>query len=167
MAKSSIQQRLQKIKLVLLDVDGVMTDGKVIYSSQGTEYKNFHAHDGFGIVRGQRLGLRFGILSGRFSPIVDKRAAKLGIEFVIQDREDKLNAFREFKDRYKLVEEETAFIGDDEFDLELLKKVGFSACPSNAVSTIKKSVHYISKAKGGDGAIREVVDMILKAQKKL
>jgi 3-deoxy-D-manno-octulosonate 8-phosphate phosphatase (KDO 8-P phosphatase) len=167
MNKKSLDGKLKKIKLVLLDVDGVLTDGKIIYDSLGVEYKNFHAHDGFGIVRGKRLGLRFGILSGRSSPIVDKRAEKLGMEFVIQDREDKLNAFREFKSRYNFIEDETAFIGDDEFDLELLKAVAFSACPSNAVSSIRKSVHYIAKAAGGNGAVREVIDMILKAQKKI
>lgn len=167
MNKNLINKKLKKIRLVLLDVDGVLTDGKIIYDSEGTEYKNFHAHDGFGIVRGKRNGMVFGIISGRSSPIVNKRAAKLGIEYVIQDREDKLVAFREFQKKYKFSDEETAFIGDDEFDIELLKTVGFSASPNNAVKNVRSVVDYISKAKGGNGAVREIIDMILKAQKKI
>jgi 3-deoxy-D-manno-octulosonate 8-phosphate phosphatase (KDO 8-P phosphatase) len=166
MNKNLLSKKLKNIKLVLLDVDGVLTDGKIIYDSEGTEYKNFHAHDGFGIVRGKRMGMVFGIISGRSSPIVDKRAVKLGIEYVIQDREDKLVAFREFQKKYKFSDEETAFIGDDEFDIELLKTVGFSASPNNAVKNVRSVVDYISKAEGGNGAVREIIDMILEAQKK-
>jgi len=167
MNKNILHKRLQNIKLIILDVDGVMTDGKIIYSSDGREYKNFHAHDGFGIVRGKRSGLTFGIISGRSSPMVLKRAEKLGIGFVIQDREDKLEAFEEIKQKQKFSLKETAFIGDDEFDIELLKAVGFSACPSNAVSAVKKVVHYIAENEGGNGAVREIIDMILIAQKKI
>jgi len=167
MIKKSSNKQLQKIKLIILDVDGVMTDGKIIYSSDGREYKNFHAHDGFGIVRGKRSGLTFGIISGRSSPMVVKRAEKLGIDFVIQDREDKLEAFEEMKPIQKYSLKETAFIGDDEFDIDLLKVVGFSACPSNAVPAVKKIVHYVTENEGGNGAVREVVDMILRAQKKI
>lgn len=167
MNKNLIIKKLKNIKLVLLDVDGVMTDGKIIYSSDGREYKNFHAHDGFGIVRGKRSGLTFGIISGRSSPMVLKRAGKLGIDFVIQDREDKLEAFEEIMPKQKYSLKETAFIGDDEFDIDLLKAVGFSACPTNAVSAVKKIVHYIAENEGGNGAVREIIDMILKAQKKI
>lgn len=167
MNKNLLNQKLKNIKLVLLDVDGVLTDGKIIYSSDGREYKNFHAHDGFGIVRGKRLGLTFGIISGRSSPMVLKRAGKLGIDFVIQDREDKLEAFKEIKLKQKFSMKETVFIGDDEFDIDLLEAVGFSACPSNAVSAVKKIVHYIAENEGGNGAVREIIDMILKAQKKI
>lgn len=167
MKNNSLITKCKNIKLILLDVDGVLTDGKIIYDSDGKEYKNFHAHDGYGIVRASRLGMKFGILSGRSSPIVDKRASKLGIEFVIQDREDKFAAFQEFKQEHKYTEEETAFIGDDEFDIPLLEVVGFSAAPANAVKTVKASVDYIAKTEGGNGAAREIIDFILKAQKKI
>lgn len=162
----SYLKKLKSIKLILLDVDGVLTDGKIILSSDGREYKNFHAHDGYGIVKARRAGLKVGIVSGRTSEIVDKRADKLGIEIVYQGNEDKLSVFQDIKSKYNFSEEETAFIGDDEFDIPLLETVGFSAAPANAIGIVKKVVDYVTKLEGGNGAAREVIDMILKAKKQ-
>lgn len=167
MKKGSLNTKLKKIKIILLDVDGVLTDGKIIYDSEGREYKNFHAHDGYGIVRAKQLGLKIGIMSGRSSEIVDKRAHKLGIDFVFQGIEDKLEACTAFIKQNGITFKEIAFIGDDEFDIPLLKAVGFSASPVNAVLPVKKIVNYVAKKEGGNGAAREVIDMILKTQKKI
>lgn len=162
--KNNLKSKLKKIKMILLDVDGVLTDGKIILSSDGVEYKNFHAHDGYGILKAKRAGIIVGLLSGRTSEVVNKRADKLGIDLVYQGNEDKLSVFQEIKMKYNISEEETAFIGDDEFDIPLLKSVGFSAAPANAISEVKKVVDYVTKVEGGNGAAREVIDLILKVK---
>ncbi len=167
MDKQKLQSKLKKIKLIFLDVDGVLTDGKIIYDSDGREYKQFHAHDGFGIVRAKQAGLKIGIMTGRSSMIVDKRAEKLGIDFVFQGIEDKLKTCTDFIKTNGTKFSEIAFIGDDEFDIPLLKAVGFSAAPANALLPVKKTVNYISKLEGGNGAAREIIDMILKSQNKI
>lgn len=163
-SKKIFKSKLKKIKMILLDVDGVLTDGKIIMSSDGIEYKNFHAHDGYGILKAKRAGIIVGIVSGRTSEVVNKRADKLGIDIVCQGNEDKLSVFQEIKSKYNISEEETAFIGDDEFDIPLLKSVGFSAAPANAIGTVKKIVDYVTKVDGGNGVAREVIDLILKAK---
>ncbi len=163
-SKKNLKSKLKKIKMILLDVDGVLTDGKIIMSSDGVEYKNFHAHDGYGILKAKRAGIIVGIVSGRTSEVVNKRADKLGIDIVFQGNEDKLSVFQEIKSKYNISEEETAFIGDDEFDIPLLKSVGFSAAPANAIGTVKKAVDYVTKVDGGNGVAREVIDLILKAK---
>ncbi len=163
-SKKNLKSKLKKIKMILLDVDGVLTDGKIIMSSDGVEYKNFHAHDGYGILKAKRAGIIVGIVSGRTSEVVNKRADKLGIDIVFQGNEDKLSVFQEIKSKYNISEEETAFIGDDEFDIPLLKSVGFSAAPANAIGTVKEAVDYVTKVDGGNGVAREVIDLILKAK---
>lgn len=164
--KDNLKSKLRKIKMILLDVDGVLTDGKIIISSDGIEYKHFHAHDGYGILKAKRAGIIVGLVSGRTSEVVNKRADKLGIELVYQGNEDKLSVFQEIKSRYNITEDQTAFIGDDEFDIPLLKAVGFSAAPANAINEVKKVVDYVTKVEGGNGAAREVIDLILKAKTK-
>ncbi|RCK72031.1 MAG: 3-deoxy-D-manno-octulosonate 8-phosphate phosphatase [Ignavibacteriae bacterium] len=163
--KNNLKSKLKKIKMILLDVDGVLTDGKIILSSDGVEYKNFHAHDGYGILKAKRAGIIVGLVSGRTSEVVSKRADRLGLDLVYQGNEDKLSVFQEIKKKYNISEEETAFVGDDEFDIPLLKSVGFSAAPANAINTVKKVVDYVTKVEGGNGAAREVIDLILKAKK--
>ena len=153
--------------MVLLDVDGVLTDGRIIYGDDGTEYKAFDAHDGYGIERALNSGLKIGLISGRISPLVERRAKELHIADVYQNFMDKVSAFEELKRKYNLSDEEFAYIGDDAFDLPLLGKVGLSAAPKNAADEVRRRVDYITKAKGGRGAAREVIDMVLKAQKKL
>lgn len=159
--------KLKKIRMVLLDVDGVLTDGRIMYGDDGTEFKAFDAHDGYGIERAINCGLKIGIISGRISPLVERRAKELRIVDVYQNFMDKVSAFEELKRKYNLSSEEFAYIGDDAFDLPLLKKVGVSVAPKDAVDEVQRSVDHVTKARGGRGAAREVIDMVLKAQKKI
>ena len=156
---------LRRIRMLLLDVDGVMTDGGLYYSAEGIELKRFHAHDGYGIVRAHEHGIRIGLISGRSSPIVEARARVLKIDDVYLDAMDKVTPFRELQKKYGFTEEQTAFIGDDLFDLPLLEIVGFSAAPANAMAGVKRRVDYVTRLAGGNGAVREVADMILAAQR--
>lgn len=167
MSKSSRLSKLKSIRMVLLDVDGVMTDGRITYGDDGSEYKSFHAHDGYGIERAMKLGLRIGLISGRKSAIVERRARELGIVDVYQNFMDKISALEDLKRKYNLVDNHFAFVGDDAFDLPLLEKVGFSAAPKDAVDVVKKKVDYVAKHDGGRGAVREVLDLILAEQKKM
>lgn len=160
-------KRLKKIKMLLLNVDGVMTDGSIYYSVEGVEMKAFNAQDGYGIVRAKELGLQFAIVTGRQTAIVTRRAEALGIPDVYQNHMDKVGAFEDIKRKYGLADEEVAFIGDDSFDLPLLEKVGVSVAPKNAVHDVRERVDFVTKAKGGKGAVREVIDLILRAQGKI
>lgn len=159
--KLSLAQRAREIRMVLLDVDGVLTDGGLYYSAEGQELKRFHAHDGYGIRRGTEAGLTFGIISGRSTPIVEARARVLNIEEVIQGAEDKVLAMRDIQRRHGYRDAEFAFIGDDLFDIPLLRAVGLSAAPANALPTVKRIVDYVTRVAGGEGAVRDFVDMIL------
>jgi 3-deoxy-D-manno-octulosonate 8-phosphate phosphatase (KDO 8-P phosphatase) len=147
--------------MILLDVDGVLTDGGLYYSADGQELKRFHAHDGYGITRGREAGLAFGIISGRTTPIVSARARVLKIDDVIQGADDKVVALRGLQQRKGLADDEFAFIGDDLFDIPLLKLVGLSAAPRNALAEVKKHVDYVTRTSGGEGAVREFIDFIL------
>lgn len=152
--------------MLLLDVDGVLTDGGLYYSADGIELKRFHAHDGYGVVRAHRHGIKVGLISGRTTPIVDARAAVLRIEDVIQGTEDKVAAMRTLQKKYGFVDEEFAFVGDELFDMPLLQTVGFSAAPRNARQEVKKIVDYVTTVEGGNGAVREVIDLILAVQQR-
>jgi 3-deoxy-D-manno-octulosonate 8-phosphate phosphatase (KDO 8-P phosphatase) len=157
----SVARRTRRIRMVLLDVDGVLTDGGLYYTAEGHELKRFHAHDGYGIQRGRESGLTFGIISGRTTPIVEARARVLKIEDVIQGAEDKVAAMREIQRRTGFEDDEFAFIGDDLFDIPLLKTVGLSAAPPNALPEVRRSVHYVTRTAGGEGAVRDFIDFIL------
>lgn len=165
-AKTGIVRKLRKVKLLLLDVDGVMTDAGIFYSGSGVEMKRFNAHDGYGVVRAREHGLKLGIISGRQTPIVDVRAKELRIDDVVQNASDKVAAMEELRRRHGLEVNEVAFIGDDLFDLPLLKAVGFSAAPKNALPEVKKAVDYVTRTSGGDGAVRELIDLIIKSQSR-
>ena len=160
-ANQSLTSRARRIRMVLLDVDGVLTDGGLYYTAEGHELKRFHAHDGYGVQRGRDAGLLFGIISGRTTPIVEARARVLKIEDVMQGAVDKVAAMREIQRRRGFVDEEFAFIGDDLFDIPLLRLVGLSAAPPNALAEVRRSVHYVTRAAGGEGAVRDFIDLIL------
>lgn len=147
-----------------MDLDGCLTTGHVIYSSSGENIKMFHTHDGFGITRGRDLGLIFAVISGMSSVTNRMRTDKLKIHHLYEDIKDKLIPFEELKSKYKLKNENFAYIGDDEFDIPLLKKAGFSCAPKSAIGVVKKHVDYVCKKNGGEGAVREIIDMILKAK---
>lgn len=163
--KSNFTKRLQSIKLLLLDVDGVMTDGGVYYGESGEEMKKFNSQDGYGIVQLQRRGVKVGIITGRFSRLVERRAHELGISEVYQNMENKAEAYSAIKTRLNLSDKEIAYVGDDEPDLPVLKLVGFPAAPANAVPMVRSSVDYVCKRNGGSGAVREIIDLILAAKK--
>jgi 3-deoxy-D-manno-octulosonate 8-phosphate phosphatase (KDO 8-P phosphatase) len=148
----------------MLDVDGVLTDGRIIFGTDGTEYKSFDAHDGYGITRALEHGLLLALISGKKSVVVQKRAKLLGIKDVFENRMDKVNVFQLLKKKYNIENGEACFIGDDEFDLPLLRIVGFSAAPNDAVEAVRNEVDLVTKANGGRGAVRQLLDLILQAK---
>jgi 3-deoxy-D-manno-octulosonate 8-phosphate phosphatase (KDO 8-P phosphatase) len=152
--------------MLLMDVDGVLTDGRFFYSDNGVESKAFDVKDGFAIRLGGIAGLRYGIITGKMSNIVERRARELGIEEVHQGYFNKVEVYNKIKERCSLFDAEIAYIGDDLFDMGVMKKVGFSACPADAVEEVKGISDYIAKNKGGRGAVREVIELILKARGK-
>jgi 3-deoxy-D-manno-octulosonate 8-phosphate phosphatase (KDO 8-P phosphatase) len=141
-----------------------MTDGGLYYSGRGELMKKFNVKDGYGIVKLRRLGIPIGIITGRVSRIIVRRAEELGITELHQNLHDKLSAYRRIKKKYRLQDEEIAYIGDDEPDLPVLLRTGFSAAPADAMPAVLKAVGYVCRCKGGDGAVREVIDMIMNAQ---
>ncbi len=161
-----IISKARKIRLLLLDVDGVMTDGRIFYDEKGREIKCFHVQDGQGIRWLLKEGIKVGILSGRSSGAVEKRAKELGISFLFQGIEDKMILYENLLQEIKLDSDQVSFMGDDFMDLRLLKKVGFSISVSNGHPLVRKEVDYITGTAGGLGAVREVSELILKAQGK-
>jgi YrbI family 3-deoxy-D-manno-octulosonate 8-phosphate phosphatase len=155
---------LSKIEFILMDVDGCLSTGHIIYISSGEDMKMFHTHDGYGITRGKELGLKFAVISGRSSKVNELRMGRLKIDYMYEDVDDKRIPFEELKKKYNLNNENFAYIGDDEFDIPLLREVGFSCCPNNAVEEVKKFVNYICRKNGGEGAVREMIDIVLKAK---
>ena len=159
--------RARRVRLVIFDVDGVLTDGKLWYTPQGDELKAFHAFDGHGVKLLLMAGLETGIISGRDSPAVAKRAKELGIEHVMQGVEDKHAAFDRMLRRAKVKRAATAYMGDDLVDLPVLTRCGFACAPHEAPEDVRRRAHYIASASAGHGAAREVCEFILEAQGKL
>jgi 3-deoxy-D-manno-octulosonate 8-phosphate phosphatase (KDO 8-P phosphatase) len=157
-----MRARLAKIRLLLLDVDGVMTDGRIIYDDRGRETKAFDVKDGHGMKMLQRAGIRIGIITGRQSPVVDHRASELGIDLVYQGAKDKLLPFREILAKTGLPAEAVAYVGDDVIDVPVLRRVGFAATVADALDEVKPYVHYVTQRRGGRGAVREICDLLLK-----
>lgn len=162
----TIDERAQKIKLVIFDVDGVLTDGRIIHGNYGDEIKFFDVQDGLGTVLLHRAGIKVAIITAKASRIVRKRAKELHIKYVFQNHHDKLKIFEKLLKKFKLSYDEACFIGDDLIDIPVLKRVGLSVSVPNAVGEVKEITHYTTEHPGGRGAAREVIDIILKAQKK-
>jgi 3-deoxy-D-manno-octulosonate 8-phosphate phosphatase (KDO 8-P phosphatase) len=158
-----IEKKAKKIKMIMMDVDGVLTDGRIILTSRGDELKNFHVQDGQGITRARQAGLVIAFISGRSSEVVSRRAAELKVKEVYQDISEKIKIYSELVKKYGLEYEEVAYIGDDWADIMPLKKAGLSFAPANGVPEVKQVVHYVTQASGGAGAVREVIDIILRA----
>ena len=156
-------KKMERIKLLLMDVDGVLTDGRIIYDNLGNELKAFDVKDGHGLKMLQRAGIQLGIITGRSSQVVDKRAAELDIEILYQGVKIKLEPYLEIMAATGLADEQIAYIGDDIVDLPLLRRVGFSATVADAVEDVKPLVDYVTSRPGGRGAVREVCDMLLRA----
>ncbi|GAB4302276.1 MAG: HAD hydrolase family protein [Desulfuromonadia bacterium] len=156
--------RLARIRLLILDVDGVMTDGRIVYDANGIETKFFNVKDGHGIKMLQRGGVEVAIISGRDSMVTANRARELGIQLVFLHATDKLAAYSKMLSQTGLSNDEIAFMGDDLIDIPVLRRVGFSAAPADAIDEVREIVHYVARNRGGWGAVREVTDMILKAK---
>lgn len=161
-----MNERLKNINLLLLDVDGVLTDGRIIFDSNGVESKFFNVKDGHGIKMIQRAGIEVGIISGRKSLVVTNRAAELGIKIVYQGAVNKLEPYRQILAENGRQDHEVAFMGDDVIDIPVLRRVGFAAAPADAVEEVFPHVHFTARNRGGWGAVREVCDLMLKAQGK-
>lgn len=157
-----MRERLTDIRLLILDVDGVMTDGRIVYDANGVETKFFNVKDGHGIKMVQRAGITVAIISGRQSPVVELRARELGIDTVFQGALDKLGPFEEILARTGLDASHVAFMGDDVIDLPIIRRVGFAAAPCDAVDEVLEAVHFTARNRGGWGAVRELCDLILK-----
>ncbi|MFO1347308.1 MAG: HAD hydrolase family protein [Pseudomonadales bacterium] len=161
------QQRARAIRLLLLDVDGVLSDGGIVYDSEGRELKRFHIHDGLGIKLLQQHGIHVGIITGRVSPMVERRAKELGIELLIQGREDKAHAMHEAMAQLSLTLDAVAYMGDDLPDLAAITQAGLGIAPANAVNIVRQHADLVTIASGGHGAVREAAELILAAQGQL
>ncbi len=160
--KRKPEPNLGVIELLALDVDGVLTDGRLILHSDGTESKCFHILDGHGIRMWQRAGLKVALLSGRFSQATAHRAKELEIPCVIQDCHFKLPALQQLLTELGLSPEQVAYVGDDLMDLPIVRYVGFGVAVANAVAELREHADYVTHDRGGEGAVREVIEYILK-----
>lgn len=164
--KQDLETRLRSIQLLVLDIDGTLTDGGMYYSAEGDVLKRFYVQDGMGITLLQRAGIEVAFLTSENSPIVTARAKKLGIKHVILGCRAKQQALMELAQKLNFTLEQIAYMGDDVNDEAPMSLVGVSSCPSDAVPLIQELVHYKCKKKGGNGAVREFIEQILKAQRK-
>jgi len=161
MSAINLASKLADLQFLILDVDGVLTAGDIIYDAHGIEQKCFDVGDGLGIALLRGFGIRSAIITGRQSEIVRMRAKELGIEVVMQGFPLKLPAFEEIKRRTALPNEAFGFIGDDLIDIDVMRQCGFSAAPANAHPAVKSHATYVCKKRGGNGAVREIIDMII------
>lgn len=161
---TSIQPRAAHIKLLLMDCDGVLTDGQLMLLENGDEQKRFNVRDGQGLVLLHRAGLRSGVISGRRSSFVERRMRELGVTYLRQGSVDKIKDFTELIAEAKVAEHEVAFVGDDLADIPLMRRVGLAIAVADAVAETRTAADHVTHSKGGDGAVREVVELILKAQ---
>jgi 3-deoxy-D-manno-octulosonate 8-phosphate phosphatase (KDO 8-P phosphatase) len=165
--KTSVQAKAKKIKLLLLDVDGVLTDGRITLDNRGNELKAFHVRDGHGIKMAQRAGIIVGIITGRKAEVVNIRARELGIQEVHQGTHEKITVYDSILAKYRLRDEAVAYMGDDVVDLEIFQRSGFAVTVADADPSVKPYVDIITKTAGGRGAVRELINLILKHQGKL
>ena len=159
--------RARRVRLVIFDVDGVLTDGKLWYGPGGEELKAFHAFDGHGVKLLLSGGLKTAIISGRKSQAVEERAKELGIEHVVQGADDKRKAFLSLVRKLKVKAAAAAYMGDDVVDMPVLTRCGFACAPHEAPEDVRRCAHYVASAAAGHGAAREVCEFILEAQGKL
>ncbi|MGH9431293.1 MAG: KdsC family phosphatase [Terriglobia bacterium] len=166
-----LRQRARRVRLLLLDVDGVLTDGRIYYLPRSggglLESKTFHSRDGLGIRFAHEAGILTGIISGRGTPVVLHRARELGIQFIYQDALDKLRPYEEILQQAGLTHEEVCYVGDDLVDLPLLKRVGLAVGVGDGHPELRRHVHYVTHSPGGMGAVREAIELVLDAQGKL
>ena len=157
----------EKTRLLILDVDGVLTDGKLFFDVAGNEYKSFHARDGHGMKMLLQTGVEIAIISGRKSEIVETRMKALGVKYIFQGQEDKVGSFNDLLRELKLNEEQVAYVGDDLLDLPVMQRVGFAITVDDANFAVKKFADWCTSLRGGEGAVREVCDFIMQSQGNL
>ncbi len=160
----TVQQKAKSIRMFIMDVDGVLTDGRIIYAGDGQEIKNFNVRDGFGIRLAQRVGIKTAIITARYSSMVTQRTRELEITEVHQNALKKLPVYEQILQTHQLTDEQVAYIGDDLVDLPLLRRAGLAIAVADATSEVIQAAHYVTQKPGGKGAVREAVELILKAQ---
>ena len=159
-----IIEKAKKLKLLILDVDGVLTDGRLFFDDKGKEYKCFHARDGHGIKLLRETGVEVAVISGRKSNSVARRMKSLGVEYVYQGHENKIAAFNEIIQSLSIQPEQAAHVGDDLLDLPIMKRVGLSIAVNDANNPVKEYADWCTKTPGGQGAVREICDFIMQSQ---
>jgi 3-deoxy-D-manno-octulosonate 8-phosphate phosphatase (KDO 8-P phosphatase) len=160
----AILERAKKIKVVVFDVDGVMTDGGLGLGDDALEFKTFHSHDGLGMKMLRKTGIRMAIVTGRTSQVVIKRAENTGIEHIYQGAEDKLEAFNALLNKMNVNADECVFMGDDVIDIPPIRRAGLGITVPHAMPLVKDYAHYVTTLQAGRGAVREVCEIIMKAQ---
>lgn len=163
---ASVRKKAANIRLLLLDVDGVLTDGRIIIDDRGIETKHFHVRDGQGISLLKRSGIEVGFITGRSSKVVRHRANDLRVSLVFQGVQDKLTIYEQIKEKTRLTDEQIAYVGDDIIDLPVLRCVGLAVMVGNGSADLKPYADYVTLAQGGVGAVREVAELLIKAQHK-
>jgi 3-deoxy-D-manno-octulosonate 8-phosphate phosphatase (KDO 8-P phosphatase) len=161
-----LKAKITPLKMLLLDVDGVLTDGAIIWDDNGVQSKSFNVKDGFGIHALRRLGFKVGIITGKISQVVEHRATELKLDELHQGQVRKVPVYDEIKAKYGFTDAQIAYVGDDLLDMPLLERVGFSAAPADAHPEVLGMVDYVSRHPGGNGAVREVIEFIIKIQGK-
>jgi 3-deoxy-D-manno-octulosonate 8-phosphate phosphatase (KDO 8-P phosphatase) len=162
----TLAERCRSVELLVLDIDGVLTEGGIVYGTGGLEIKHFHVRDGSGLKLWKQAGKRSAVITGRSSPVVDVRAAELGVEFVFQDASDKLSVYNGLLAETELPPLAVCYVGDDLPDLACLQNCGLAAAVGDGCREARAAAHYVTRAPGGRGAVREVVELILRCQGK-
>jgi len=163
---AKVQARARQIRLILLDVDGVLTDGTVVMHADGTESKGFHIRDGAAIVWAMQAGIEVGVLSARTSGATTQRAAQLGMKIVSQGIGGKLTEFERILAEQSIAEDNVAYMGDDLLDIPVLRRAGLAGAPADAAAEVQAAAHWISGQPGGRGAVREFIELVLRAQER-
>lgn len=161
---SEAGQKCESIELLLSDVDGVLTDGRLIYGSDGAEIKEFHVRDGLAVKLWKNCGYQFGLITARESPMVERRARELGVDFLLQSRPGKLKAVEEIATQTGVELNRIAYVGDDLHDLSAVRQVGLGITVSDAATEVKNVADVVTRQGGGQGALREIVELVLKAK---
>jgi len=161
-----MEDKLKKVRLVIMDVDGVLTDGRIVLGGHGQEFKFFNVKDGHGIVLLHRVGIKTAIITGRKSEVVERRAKELGIPFIFQDSKDKLATYERLKRKAGVKDHEVAYIGDDLVDIPIMIRAGVAVAVADAHTQVKEAAHLVTQAPGGKGAVREFIELLLQIQGK-
>ncbi|MBI3990869.1 MAG: HAD-IIIA family hydrolase [Candidatus Omnitrophica bacterium] len=162
----TVEDRAKRIKLLLLDVDGVLTDGKITYDTSGAELKSFNVLDGVGITVAVSNGIKVVLISARGSSILKRRARELKITRLCQNVKNKSMVYQKLLRKYRITPDEVCYVGDDLPDLSVIRQTGLSAAVPDAAEDVRNAAHYITRRKGGEGAVREIVELIMKVQGK-